>query len=254
MAPTAGAPNNSTAANPSDTLAANTGASGVVYTWQVVACSAPGVCDTKTVTVTVPAPGGGGCGGGAACSSLGFVHTRVLNRGWPACGLSWNTQALGGLGVNDALVIKFTPPAGSASSLNNAGSISLAEYGDPQTGRYAVLSTSPCDFSGTGGSFSIPALSVSPSISWSLQVNRKDFPSMIQLIPNVVLPEPQEPRIRRCHGDMRVGFVQHGHQLAEAAGNVASRPSALRRSEAPRRAGLRFCVARRSLRRSTRYA
>jgi len=180
-APTAGAPNNATAANPSDTLAANTGATGVVYTWQVVGCSAPGVCNTKTVSVTVPAPGGGG--GGADCSSLGFLHTRFLDLGWPASGLSWNTQALGGLGVNDALVIRFTPPAGSASTLNSAGSISLAEYGDPQTGRYAVLSTNACDFSGTGGSFTIPALSVSPTISWSLQVNRKDFGSMIQLIP-----------------------------------------------------------------------
>ena len=178
-APTAGAPTNAATATPSDTLAANTGASGVVYTWQVVACSAPGVCTTKTVSITVPAPGGGGSG--ADCSSQGFVHTRFLDVGWPASGLSWHTQDLGGLGQNDALVIRFTPPAGSASLTNQAGSISLAEYGDPQTGRYAVLSTNACDFNGTGGAYTVPALQVAPSISWSLQVGRKDFSSMVQL-------------------------------------------------------------------------
>jgi hypothetical protein len=178
-APTAGAPTNASTATPSDTLAANTGASGVVYTWQVVACSSPGVCDTKTVSVTVPAPGGGG--GGADCSSQGFVHTRFIDIGWPASGTSWNTIAMGGFGTNDALVIKFTPPAGSASAVNQVGSISLAEYGDPLTGRYAVLSTSACDFNGTGGAFTVPALQVSSTISWSLQVGRKDAGPYVQL-------------------------------------------------------------------------
>ena len=182
-APTAGAPTNSTTANPSDTLAANTGASGVVvYTWQVVACSAPGVCATKTVSVTVPAAGGGGSSG-IDCSSQGFLHTRFIDIGWPASGSSWNTIALGGFGQNDALVIKFTPPPGSASLVNQAGSISMAEYGDPLTGRYAVLSTSACDFNGTGGAYTVPALQVNSTISWSLQVGRKDSGAVVQLNP-----------------------------------------------------------------------
>ncbi len=127
-APTAGAPTNPTTATPSDALAANTGASAVAYTWQVVACTSPTTCNTKTITVNVPAPGGGG--GGVSCS--GFTKTTNVDLGWPAAGTTTlHTQDYGGFNGGDVLVVRIAPPAGTPTSApGTAGLLSLSEYGD----------------------------------------------------------------------------------------------------------------------------
>jgi len=182
-APTAGAPTNPATATPSDTLAANTGANGVTYTWQVVACTSPTTCDTKSVSVTVPAPGGGT--GGVSCT--GFVKTVFIDMGWPDYS-TLHTQDYGGFNGNDALVIKITPPAGSASPASTAGSLNVAEYIGPTAARYAVLSTNACDWTGTIGYLSVPPNSIPILFSGantvnlnSIQVGRQDFPSQIKL-------------------------------------------------------------------------
>ncbi len=184
-APTAGAPTNPATATPSDTLAANTGASAITYTWQVVACNGS-ACDTKTVSVGVPAPGGGGTGG---VSCPGFTKTIFKDLGWPDFS-TLHTQDLGGFNSSDALVIKLTVPATSASPAGTAGSLNLAEYIGPTAARYAVLSTNSCDWVGTVGYLSVPPNSVPILFSGantvnlgSIQVGRQDYPSQINLIP-----------------------------------------------------------------------
>ena len=177
-APTVGAPTNATTATPSDTMAANAGASAVTYTWQVIGCTTPTTCDTKTISASVPGSGGVSCSG--------FARTVYLDANWAPNGSVWHTQdsGLGGFGPNDALVIHIKPPLGAQSAMNTAGQLNLAEYGDPAVNRYAVLSTSSCSFSGTVGS-TIPVLysgnigiSVTP-----IQVNLKQFGSTIDLLP-----------------------------------------------------------------------
>jgi hypothetical protein len=185
-APIPGQPTNPATATPSDTLAANAGASALTYTWQVVGCIS-GACDTKSVSVSVPAPGGGG--GAVSCN--GFGKTVYIDLGWPDFS-TLHTQDYGGLNGNDALVMRITPPAGSTSPSGTAGSLNLAEYASPTAQRYAVLSTNPCDFNGIP--YFTPPGNVVP-ILWagsttiglnSIQVNRQDFPSQIKLLPGTV--------------------------------------------------------------------
>ncbi len=177
-APSAGAPTNPTSATPSDTLAGNAGSSAVQYTWQVVGCTSPTTCDTKTISVSVPGSGGVSCSG--------FGKTIYVDVDWSPNGTVWHTQdpPFNGFGPNDALVIHLKPPAGAQSPVSTAGQLNLAEYGDPAVNRYGVLSTTPCSFSGTAGS-TIPVLysgnigiSVTP-----IQVNLKQFGSTIDLLP-----------------------------------------------------------------------
>ena len=141
-APTAGAPTNPTSATPTDTLAANTGASAVTYTWQVVACTSPTTCDTKSITVNVPAPGGGG--GGVSCS--GFTKTimstsRLARRQVPRR-FTRRTTA-----VSTPRTCWSSNRTASADAdigtLARRDRCRSAEYGDPATNRYAVLTTSP---------------------------------------------------------------------------------------------------------------
>ena len=186
-APAAGAPTNPTSATPTDTMAANASASAVTYTWQVIACTSPTTCSTKTISSSVPGTGGGG-GGGVSCA--GFGKTAYIDLGWPDYS-SLHTQDVGGLNGNDALVIRITPPAGTTSPAGTAGSLNLQEYGGPTANRYAVLSTNSCDFVGVPGYLdnnAIPILfSGSTAVGLnSIQVNRQDYPSQIKLLPGTV--------------------------------------------------------------------
>jgi len=144
-APTAGAPTNPATATPSDTLAANTGASGVTYTWQVVGCNGTACDSAKSVTVVVPAPGGGGGGGSISCGSAFPDGTVVIDLPWANTSVqtsAWKAKA--------ALVLRFTVPAGTpASHIGTPGTIRTVEYVDPKASRYGVLSTAACDFNGT---------------------------------------------------------------------------------------------------------
>jgi len=172
-APSAGAPTNATSATPSDTMAANAGSSAVQYTWQVVGCTSPTTCDTKTISASVPGSGGVSCSG--------FGKTIYVDANWSPNGTVWHTQdpPFNGFGPNDALVIHIKPPAGSASTINTAGQLNLAEFGDPAANRFAVLSTSSCSFSGTAGHI-VPILysgNVGVSVT-PIQVNRSDFNSV----------------------------------------------------------------------------
>jgi len=165
-APTAGAPTNPTTANPTDTLAANTGTSAVTYTWLVVACTSPTTCDTKSVTTSVPAPGGGGGGGGGSISCSGFpAGTAVIDLPWSNASIYTSNST--GFPAQAALVLRFTVPAGTPpSNTSTPGRVNMNEYVDPSASRYAVLSTTACDFSGTYGT-TLPAKQTGISVSFS---------------------------------------------------------------------------------------
>jgi hypothetical protein len=149
-APTAGAPTNPTSATPSDALPANPGVSGISYTYQVVACTSPTTCDTKSISVIVP-----GTAIGVDCTSAGFTKTILVDVPWGAPGsiITYRTQdaPFNGFTGTTALVIRFTAPAG-APATSSYGHITSAEYVDPPTARTAVLSTNACDFTNTIGS------------------------------------------------------------------------------------------------------
>lgn len=177
-APTAGAPTNPTSATPSDTLAANAGVSGITYAYQVVACTSPITCDTKSISVIVP-----GSGVGVDCSSLGFTKTILVDIPWNPAGQTYLTRdaPFNGFGPNDALVIRFTPPVGSAST--GPGSIQSAEYIDPPTQRFGVLSSTACDF--TSGDYGGPLYNkqTQSTISFGLQVGGTQSPYIVRLNP-----------------------------------------------------------------------
>jgi hypothetical protein len=73
---------------------------------------------------------------GIVCA--GFANTQVLDLSWDNPSI---TAKASGLGQSDAVVIRITTgPAGGYAK------ISGAEYGGISASRYAVLSTTPCDF------------------------------------------------------------------------------------------------------------
>ena len=90
----------------------------------------------KTTTVTVG--GGGGSGGGGPISCPGYSSTQTVN-------LAWSTGASATIpaGESDAIVITFTPLGEIGAS---GSSITAFEYGSSAAPRFAVLSTTPCDF------------------------------------------------------------------------------------------------------------
>jgi len=168
-APAAGSPTNPTSATPTDTMAANAGASAVTYTWQVVACTTPATCDTKTISSSVPGTGGG------SISCSGFAKTVVIDVPWGSAS-PWQilTPGLGHFGKNDALVIKLgAAPVGTVR--NGYGHITGSEWIDPATNRNAVLSTNPCDWSNTIGNQYAYQQSGSISFNWSLSVAATQF-------------------------------------------------------------------------------
>jgi hypothetical protein len=99
---------------------------------------------TNTVTVVVPPPGGSGI------SCPGFPDgTLVIDLPWSNALLPTANPPLKSFKAKGALVLRFTVPAGAApSNVNTPGEIRMVEYADPAAQRYAVLSTTACDFSG----------------------------------------------------------------------------------------------------------
>jgi hypothetical protein len=133
-------------ATASDTLAANSTASSQSYTYGLQWCVGT-ACASKSVLVAVPSATGGGVNPGGTISCSGFNKTLVIDVAWTSttAATRYVTQQYGGFGANDALVVRFTPPAGAGSY--SAGSLSGAEYSGPTTTRVGHISTSPCDFS-----------------------------------------------------------------------------------------------------------
>jgi hypothetical protein len=133
---------NSTA---SDLVPANTGTSSQSYAYTLQWCVGS-ACASKSSTLIVPSSTGTGNPTGAVSCS-GFNKTLVIDVAWASttAATRYTTQQYGGFGANDALVVRFTPPPGSASF--SAGSLSGAEYSGPTTTRTGKISTSPCDFS-----------------------------------------------------------------------------------------------------------
>jgi len=133
--------------------------------------TANGSVTANGVTISVPAgsSGGGGGGGGWPVSCPGFTKTLNIDLPWTSTNSATRLQTsnYGGFGSNDAVVVRMTAPAGSASY--SAGTISMAEYGGGPVTRFSTISTSPCDFSQAGW-FSAYNVSTGTSLSYSLQV------------------------------------------------------------------------------------
>ena len=126
---------------------------------------------TQSVSLNTPTDGGGN---GTCCP--GFTNTRLLT-------MDWNnpqpllTNSLGGVGPNDAVVVKFT--TGSNVNPNQYGNITGAEYtSDPST-RQGVLSTSMCDFGGTLG-FGATSTSNTVTINFSVGANGSGYYPALQ--------------------------------------------------------------------------
>lgn len=136
-----------TGATTSDTLPANSGQAAVSYSYVATVCNGT-ACASAGTSVTVPGTSGGPViGGPIACS--GYASTLVIDLPWAnAQGASRILTAnKGSFGTNDAMVIRFTVPAGVQST--SPGMIGMAEYGGGQVGRFATLSQTACDFGKT---------------------------------------------------------------------------------------------------------
>ena len=128
------------------------------------------------ISVPPATSGGGGGGGGASgwpVSCPGFTKTLSIDLPWASTDSSTRilTSNNGGFGSNDALVVRLTPPAGTASY--SSGTISMAEYGGGPITRYSQISTSPCDFAlaATPANWYLAYnVSTGSSLSYSLQV------------------------------------------------------------------------------------
>jgi hypothetical protein len=160
-----------TSASISDQLPGNSGNSAVNYRYELNACASASCLPSTSVTISVPAQGGGGGGGGAGwpISCPGFTKTLNIDMPWQSTdsGSRILSSNYGGFGANDALVVRLTAPAGSASY--STGTISMAEYGGGPVTRFSTISTTPCDFSQAGW-FSLYNVSTGTSLSYSLQV------------------------------------------------------------------------------------
>lgn len=138
---------------PADTLAANTGAAGITWAYQVQVCNGTSCNNWPTSPLTAFVPGSGGGGGGAAdlsgCTSAGYVG-RLLDVPYPIAG---NTSIFNGakaaspsgsFGNNDALVVRFTTPALSADNTAIFQPAGNAPY--QNTSRVYAVSALPCQF------------------------------------------------------------------------------------------------------------
>ena len=143
----------STSQSPSDTLAANTGVSGNVYSYQVKVCdgtACTNMLPSNPLTATVP--GSGGTVGGLSCSAQGFAKTMFYDWDWTAGGKFVQTynDSQGPLGTNGIVVIAFKPTVAGTSN----GSVTISEYPANSANSLGVtravsISEQPCDFSGT---------------------------------------------------------------------------------------------------------
>ena len=106
-------------------------------TYSMTATDSAQATTSKNATVTV-STGGGGSGGGGPISCPGYSSTQTVN-------LAWSTGASATIpaGESDAIVITFTPLGEIGAS---GSSITAFEYGSSAAPRFAVLSTTPCDF------------------------------------------------------------------------------------------------------------
>ena len=139
-----------------DTLAANGGASGNTYSYQVKVCADGGACTnmlpTLPLTATVPGSGSGGGIGAVSCSAQGFTKTMFYNWDWANKGQFVQTynDSQGPMGNNGIVVIAFKATAVS----NSNGTVTVSEYPANSTNPLGIMraisiSEQPCDFSGT---------------------------------------------------------------------------------------------------------
>lgn len=149
----------STSQSPTDSLAANGGASGLTTSYQVKVCTSDGLCTGQLpaapLTATVPGSGsgGGGIGAGISCAAQGFSKTMSYNWDWaPERGKFVQTynDSQGPIGNNGIVVIAFTATAVGTAN----GSITISEYPANSVNplgitRAVAISEQPCDFSGT---------------------------------------------------------------------------------------------------------
>lgn len=167
-----GAALNSTTGNAtSDTLGGNQGTADITYTYSVSGC-AGSTCASNSAPVVVAKGTTGGGGGGGPVSCAGFSKTVYVDMPWGTTSRDGSTayprlytNDFGGLTGHDALVIKLNPPGGVASV--GAGSISLSEWGGGPYTRYAVISTTPCDFSVIPSTYNYK---IATNVFYSLQV------------------------------------------------------------------------------------
>ena len=131
----------SSSSGTSDTVDPNTGLSGVVYSYDVLACTGASACTAKSISFTVPS-GSGNPNPTGFCGQYSDVQFVTLPWGGYI-----NTSGFKAGGV---LVGVLTVPSGAVFSSGSQGQLRGTEYGDPPVDRTASLSTQPCDF-GQGG-------------------------------------------------------------------------------------------------------
>jgi hypothetical protein len=171
-----------TGSTTSDSLPANTAQAAASYSYVATVCNGT-ACASAGTTVSVPGTGGGGVTpppGGISCS--GFSKTVVIDLPWASTtsGTRVLTGSRGGFGPNDAVVVRFTPPAGTMSF--TPGSITMAEWGGGPVPRYATLSTTPCDFGKTSW---FTDLWTGPTLSIGLKVGGGPTPYTAVVQPGI---------------------------------------------------------------------
>lgn len=136
----------------------------------------------KTPTVTV-SPGGGG-GGGGPISCPGYANTQTANVAW-----STGASAVIPAGEADAIVITFTP----LGEIGTPGSkITAFEFGSAPAGRFAVLSTTPCDFA-----YQPAELGIYAAQSGTTVTQKMNLPGELRPKPLRSLPAPSTTGISR---------------------------------------------------------
>jgi hypothetical protein len=125
---------------------------------------------------------GGGGGGTGPVSCSGFTKTLYIDLPWKSTDASTRllTANYGGFNAKDALVVKLSPPGGTASSTN--GSVSMAEYINPRYTRYSTISTTPCDWSKPNDSTLYKSGS---TLTYKLQVGGAQQAYITYLMPGV---------------------------------------------------------------------
>jgi len=135
-------------------------------TFTATASNAGGTSAAASATVSITG------GGGINCT--GFTNTRVLPITWSSSGVGVPiivySKDVGGFGPNDALVVSFTTPSGTA---NTVGSLETGEYQSGTADIILEVATTACDFAaarntGQGVSF---GFSVGPNSQGALPLN-----------------------------------------------------------------------------------
>ena len=168
-----GSPFNGQSTNPTTAQAVNAAKSGTVTVTNATGNSGP-------VNWSVAISGGGGGGGGSAdCTPQGYPSTKNVTIAWPTDGSVHQVfpADYGGMGPNDALVIKFTTSSVQTAS-TAAGYINAVEYGSPTSARNGSLSLTPCDFSAglpeykCSGATSAFAATVGPNVGVTMNASK----------------------------------------------------------------------------------